>query len=85
MSLSLCLSIALLLSLKCLGDLNAQTTTPGIVDILVHYRLGNDQGDPALLDELVAKLDSVNGMATISTTPRTSIRLWLSSNSIPTG
>lgn len=70
MRLRLGLFIVLLISLRSPGDLNAQNTTPRMVDTLTHYRLGNDQGDPAFLDELVAKLDSVNGMAILSTTPQ---------------
>jgi uncharacterized protein len=69
MSLRLCLFSVVLISMGSLGASNAQTTAPRIVDTLVHYKLTNDQGDPGFLDELVAKLDSVNGVAIISTTP----------------
>jgi hypothetical protein len=47
MRLRLCLFIILLISLRSPGDLKAQNMTPRIVDTLIHYRLGNDQGDPA--------------------------------------
>ena len=42
----------------------AQSTTPRIVDCHVHYN-----GDPAFLQKLVAKLDSVEGMAFLLTAP----------------
>ena len=87
MRLRLCLFIVLLISLSSPGDSNAQNTTPRIVDTLTHYRLGNDQGDPAFLDELAAKLDSVERDGNcISTTPQGSrYSRELSSTDILTG
>ena len=43
----------------------AQGTAPRIIDVNVHY-----DGDPALLDKLVAKFESVNGLAFIQVTPK---------------
>lgn len=55
----------LFISLGGLGGLNAQSTAPRVVDTLVHYN-----GDPAFLEKLLARLDSVDGMAIISTAPQ---------------
>ena len=43
----------------------AQSHPPHLVDAHVHY-----DGEPGFLDKLVAKLDSVDGMAFLLTTPR---------------
>jgi hypothetical protein len=45
-----------------------QAWTPKIVDTLVHYNLYK-KGDPAFLEKLVAKLDSVDAMAILTTAP----------------
>lgn len=43
----------------------AQTPQPKIIDAHIHYN-----GDPAFLDKLTAKLDSVDGMALLITAPK---------------
>ena len=48
--------------------LSAQTWTPKIVDTLVHYDLYK-KGGAEFLEKLVAKLDSVDGMAILTTAP----------------
>jgi predicted TIM-barrel fold metal-dependent hydrolase len=48
--------------------LYGQEWTPKIVDSLVHYNLYK-KGDPAFLEKLVVKLDSVDGMAILTTAP----------------
>jgi hypothetical protein len=45
-----------------------QAWTPKIVDTLVHYNLYK-KGDPAFLEKLVAKLDSVDAMAILTSAP----------------
>ena len=59
----LCLvSITLLAGL---GQLAAQTIQPTLIDVHVHYN-----GDPAFLEKLSAKLDSVDGLALLLTAPK---------------
>jgi hypothetical protein len=48
--------------------LSGQAWTPKIVDTLVHYNLYK-KGDAAFLEKLVAKLDSVDGLAMLTTAP----------------
>ena len=61
----------LLAALACLLSsalpLFGQAWSPKIVDTLVHYNLY--KRDPAFLEKLVAKLDSVDGMAMLTTAP----------------
>jgi hypothetical protein len=45
-----------------------QAWAPKVVDTLVHYNLYK-KGNPAFLEKLVAKLDSVDGMAILTTAP----------------
>ncbi len=47
------------------GILRAQSFPPTIIDVHVHYN-----GDPAFLDKLVAKLDTVDGLALLITSPK---------------
>jgi uncharacterized protein len=47
------------------GTLPAQSFPPTIIDVHVHYN-----GDPAFLDKLVAKLDAVDGLALVITSPK---------------
>ena len=56
------ISLTLLASL---GTLAAQTTPPRLIDAHVHHN-----GDPAFLEKLVAKLDSVDGLALLLTLPK---------------
>ena len=51
--------------LASLGTLAAQTSAPRLIDVHVHHN-----GDPAFLDKLVAKLDSVDGLALLLTFPK---------------
>ena len=51
--------------LASLGTLAAQTTPPRLIDVHVHYN-----GDPAFLEKLTAKLDSVDGLALLLTLPK---------------
>lgn len=56
------------MSLMCLasvGTLAAQTARPRVIDAHVHHN-----GDPAFLEKLVAKLDSVDGLALLLTAPK---------------
>ncbi len=55
-------SLALLASL---GTLAAQTAPPRLIDVHLHHN-----GDPAFLEKLVAKLDSVDGLALVLTAPK---------------
>jgi hypothetical protein len=55
-------SLALLAGL---GTLVAQTTPPRLIDAHLHYN-----GDPAFLEKLTAKLDSVDGLALVLTLPK---------------
>jgi hypothetical protein len=55
-------SLALLASL---GTLLAQTTSPRLIDAHIHHN-----GDPAFLEKLVARLDSVDGLALLITAPK---------------
>ena len=48
-----------------LGTLMAQTSPPHLIDVHVHHN-----GDPAFLEKLVAKLDSVDGLALLLTFPK---------------
>ncbi len=48
-----------------LGTLAAQTSPPRLIDVHVHHN-----GDPAFLEKLVAKLDSVDGLALLLTLPK---------------
>src|SRR5208283_1751587 len=56
--------IALMLAAS-LGTLAAETSPPRLIDAHVHHN-----GDPAFLEKLVAKLDSVDGLALILTPPK---------------
>lgn len=47
------------------GILTAQRKAPKVIDVHVHY-----DGEPGFLNKLVAKLNSVDGMAFLLTTPR---------------
>lgn len=47
------------------GSLRGQSFPPTIIDVHVHY-----DGDPAFLEKLVAKLDSVEGLALVLTLPK---------------
>jgi len=58
----LSLSLALIASL---GTLTAQTAPPRLIDAHLHHN-----GDPAFLEKLVAKLDSVDGLALLLTLPK---------------
>jgi hypothetical protein len=51
--------------LASLGTLAAQTTPPRLIDVHVHHN-----GDPAFLEKLVARLDSVDGLALLLTFPK---------------
>jgi uncharacterized protein len=57
--------LVVLVFLLSLGPLAAQTTAPRIIDAHVHHN-----GDPAFLEKLVAKLDSVDGLALLITAPK---------------
>jgi hypothetical protein len=57
--------LAVLVFLFGLGPLVAQNTAPRIIDAHVHHN-----GDPAFLTRLVAKLDSVDGLALLITAPK---------------
>src|SRR5271157_907385 len=65
MSFRPCLLSVSLGVLASLGTLVAQTTPPRLIDVHVH-----DNGDPAFRDKLVAKLDSVDGLALVLTLPK---------------
>jgi hypothetical protein len=54
-----------LILLASLGTLAAQTAPPHLIDVHVH-----NNGDPAFLEKLVAKLDSVDGFALLLTAPK---------------
>ena len=56
------LPLALLASL---GTLAAQTAPPRLIDVHLHHN-----GDPVFLEKLVAKLDSVDGLALLITAPK---------------
>lgn len=56
---TLIISLTLLASL---GTLAAQSAPPKLIDVHVHYN-----GDPAFLDKLAAKLDTVDGLAFVLT------------------
>ncbi len=61
-----CLSFLVSLAVSaCLGTLVAQTTPPRLIDVHVHQN-----GDPAFLEKLTAKLDSVDGLALLITAPK---------------
>jgi len=51
--------------LASVGTLAAQTARPRVIDAHVHHN-----GDPAFLEKLVAKLDSVDGLALLLTAPK---------------
>ncbi|HMD87322.1 MAG TPA: amidohydrolase family protein [Terriglobia bacterium] len=51
--------------LASLGTLAAQTAPPRLIDAHVHHN-----GDPAFLEKLVARLDSVDGLALLLTAPK---------------
>ena len=51
--------------LASLGTLAAQTSAPRLIDVHVHHN-----GDPAFLENLVTKLDSVDGLALLLTLPK---------------
>jgi uncharacterized protein len=55
----------LILAFSSVASLMAQAEAPRLVDALVHYN-----SDPAFLEKLLAKLNSVDGMAILSTTPQ---------------
>lgn len=61
------LSVLYVAFLICLssGVLMAQKSQPKIIDVHVHY-----DGEPGFLEKLLAKLDSVDGLAFLLTTPR---------------
>jgi hypothetical protein len=59
------LSLALVICLASLGSLRAQNTPPRLIDVHFH-----NNGDPAFLEKVVAKLDSVDGMALLLTQPK---------------
>jgi uncharacterized protein len=59
------LFLLVLILLTSLGSLSAQTPSPKVIDVHVHHN-----GDPAFLDKLVAKLDSVDGLALVLTWPK---------------
>jgi hypothetical protein len=59
------LFLVLLTLLACLGTLVAQTAPPRLIDAHLHYN-----GDPAFLEKLTAKLDSVDGLALLLTVPK---------------
>jgi hypothetical protein len=65
MSFRSCLLLVSLGLLASLGTLAAQTAPPRLIDVHVHHN-----GDPAFLEKLVAKLDSVDGLALLLTTPK---------------
>ena len=48
-----------------LGPLGAQSAPPRLIDAHLHHN-----GDPAFLEKLVAKLDSVDGLALLITVPK---------------
>jgi len=54
-----------LVSLAGLSQLVGQSTPPKIIDAHLHHN-----GDPAFLEKLVAKLDSVDGLALVITAPK---------------
>ena len=58
------LSLSLTL-LAAWGPLAAQTIQPTVIDVHIHHN-----GDPAFLEKLTAKLDSVDGLALLITTPK---------------
>lgn len=58
-------SLIFLTLLASLGTLVAQTTPPKIIDAHLHHN-----GDPAFLEKLVAKLDSVDGLTLLITAPK---------------
>jgi hypothetical protein len=60
----------LLILLGGMGGLKAQTAAPRIVDSLTHYKLGHDDGEGSFLEKLVAKMDSVDGLAVVSALPQ---------------
>jgi uncharacterized protein len=59
------LSLVLMIILASLGSLLAQTSPPRVIDAHLH-----NNGDPVFLEKLVAKLDSVDGMALLLTQPK---------------
>ncbi len=60
-----CLFFMFLTLLASLGTLAAQTAPPRLIDAHVHHN-----GDPAFLEKLVARLDSVDGLALLLTAPK---------------
>jgi hypothetical protein len=65
MTFRLRLFLLALTLLSGLGTLAAQTSPPRLIDVHVH-----DNGDPAFRERLVAKLDSVDGLALVLTLPK---------------
>lgn len=61
----LCVLYAAFLLCFTSGVLMAQKSQPKIIDVHVHY-----DGEPGFLEKLLAKLDSVDGLAFLLTTPR---------------
>jgi hypothetical protein len=57
--------LVVLVFLLNVAPLVAQTTAPRIIDAHLHHN-----GDPAFLEKLVAKLDSVDGLALLITAPK---------------
>lgn len=57
--------LRLLLAVSALATLSAQPAPPRLIDCHVHHN-----GDNAFLEKLVAKLDSVQGMAMLITQPK---------------
>ena len=65
MNLRYCFSLVLMIFLANPGSLRAQAMPPRIIDVHLH-----NNGDPVFLEKLVAKLDSVDGMALLLTQPK---------------
>jgi predicted TIM-barrel fold metal-dependent hydrolase len=65
MNLKYYLLLASLTFPVCLATLEAQTPPPKVIDVHLHHN-----GDPAFLEKLVAKLDSVDGLAFLLTPPK---------------
>jgi hypothetical protein len=60
-----CLSSVLISAFLSLSTLRAQAPVPKIIDAHLHHN-----GDPAFLEKLTAKLDSVDGLALLITAPK---------------
>lgn len=64
MRISCCLALLMVLAVSPL-PVSAQVAAPKIIDAHVHYN-----SDPAFLEKLAAKLDSVDGLALLITAPK---------------